>query len=283
MEVVPYILPDELLRESSGSVDFTKVYPSDSVTTEEKLLRLCREVSDTVDMICGKQVYNQSQRYVLRASETTESSITSQREKAGIDIYGNLFFIASYRPIFGVTGFGYGTIPTALDDLSEVGLSYVSTEGRIITAHGQYERFREYDLRVQVSYVNGFPNTLLDSDAAATATTITLGDATGLYAGGELEIMDDPAEGVLVSSVAGNVVTLTAPLEYDHAEGVRVTGIPRDVYRACVFLAWDTVQTHAREGLAISRLGLMGGDEITHPVNMYKLACERLQPYILTP
>lgn len=281
---VPYILPAELIAESEAGVDWTKVYPKVGFTTEQKIMKVCREVTDTIDKICNGYAYNNTKRYMLGASEDTEIAYTDERVQAMIDTRGQLLFIATFRPITSVTAFRYSSVTVqALNSMQTVDPTLVTFEGRDIKSAGLYEIYRGGSLRVAVTYVNGFPNTLLTNAATAAAATVTVDDIMGVRVGDNLEVMDDPAEGIIVNSIAGNVITLSSPLVAAHAAGVRITAIPRDITRAAVLLAWDIAQSHAREALAIAKLGLMGGDSIRQPTNFYKDATERLQPYILTP
>ena len=285
MATVPYIMPSELLAESAGAIDFTTLYPTSPLSMEQKLAKLCREVSDTIDDICGKYVYSARKKYTLRASEDTESAISTERMQAMLNSRGELLFIANYRPIITVTSFLWAPVTVPVISMEPVDLELVSVEGRDIIATGMWEVFRYSDLRITVTYVNGFPNTLLSSNVAGGADTLVVDDITGFRVGDDVEIMDDLGEGLTVSAIDTTTRTLTfnETLVGPHAAGVRITEIPRSVHRAAIYLAWDVAQSHARQGLAIAKLGLMGGEEIERPINFKKEAMDRLQPYILTP
>lgn len=281
---VPYILPYELINESEGGVNWDKVYPRVGLTTEQKIMKVCREVTDTIDKICGGYAYNMTKKYMLGASEDTEVAYTDERMQAMIDTRGQLLFIATFRPIISVTAMRYSPVTVqALADMQTIDTDLVTFEGRDIKSTGLYSIYGGQPLKVAVTYINGFANTQLTSPVIASATTMTVDNVVGIAEGDTLEIMDDPAEGPTVLSIAGHVLTLSAGLAAAHAAGIRITAIPRDITRAAVYLAWDIAQAHAREAMAIAKLGLMGGDEIKGPTNFYKLAEDRLSPYILTP
>jgi hypothetical protein len=65
--------------------------------------------------------------------------------------------------------------------------------------------------------------TTLTADALAGDTTITVASTTGIGAGNTLVVGSPGGETVTVLSIAGNVITLTAPLQGNHAEGELVT------------------------------------------------------------
>jgi len=285
MSSVPYILPAELLAESGG-VDFSGLYPESQLSPDQKLVKLCREVTDLVDDICGKYVYTSRKKYVLRATEDTESSITTDRDQVMVDKLGQLVFISNYRPVRSVTQMTYNPV-AAPTQVNIIPIDYVYIDGRDIIVTGMWEYMRSQAMRITATYVNGFPNTLLTNPVSSGASTAVVDDVTGFLVGDVVEVMDDLAEGMTVTAVNAGTKTLTFAEQFagNHAAGIRVTEIPRTVWRAAVWLCWDIAQSHTRQTLTIASLDLMGGDQIERPVNYFKRAVNLLQEhgYILTP
>lgn len=286
MSVVPYILPKELLAESAG-VDFSSLYPESMLTPEQKLMKVCREVTETLDDICGKYVYTSRKKYVLRSTEDTEADVTSERNQCVINHLGQLVFICNYRPVRSVTSVKWGAVTVAPQDMSVAPAGNVFIDGRDVVVTGMWESVRYIPVRVAVTYVNGFPNTVLTADAAAGQKLAVVDDLTGFMVGDVVEVMDDLAEGMTITAINVGTKTLTFAENFvgTHLTGVRLTEIPRTVHRAAMWLAWDIAQSHNRQAMSIAHMDLMGGQQIMHPVNYFKRAVDLLQDhgYILTP
>jgi hypothetical protein len=114
---------------------------------------------------------------------------------------------------------------------------------------------------VQVTYVNGFPNTTLAVTVAAAATSITLSSVLGIYPGTALTVYDVTGGGteqVTVAStyVAGSTtVPLTAPLLYGHAAGVSVSNLPPAVKEAAVLMTTVFIQTRGVDAIVLNDAG----------------------------
>lgn len=96
---------------------------------------------------------------------------------------------------------------------------------------------QELQVTAQYSYINGYPNTILNGAVAVSANSITVDDATGILVGTILTIYEgSKTEKITVLSFIGNVLTLTKPLIFAHADKIAVSAIPADVKQACILL-----------------------------------------------
>lgn len=119
-------------------------------------------------------------------------------------------------------------------------------------------RMKDIPIILQYTYVNGYPNTLLNLGASSGATTITVSNATGMV-NQTLTIYDnDLTEEVVISSVAGSVVTLTAPLIFDHAAGVAVSALPASVKQAAIILTAYLIQERGALNISMGEQTLSG-------------------------
>lgn len=308
----PYITPRELRNAPTGNawLETFGITGNSQPSQDYNLMNLCQLASDLADNICNKLVFNPTQKdYMLRASLDTETANTRDRDRALVDEYGNLVFSCTFRPIISVTSMTYipvpgngqlGGTPTVIDprnifydgrDVNAVGF-YM---GGIAPAwgswgYGIWGGFSQVPLRVSVEYVNGFANTLTTADVAATDTTLTVTDPTGITPGQELTIYDLPLEHVLVDfsyDGTSSTIPLINPLQYDHTSGVRVSAMGSDLQQACVYLCMDIVQSRAQQGITAARQlpGMSGAGRAIPPgmTDFYYKAEMLLDRYILTP
>jgi hypothetical protein len=132
-------------------------------------------------------------------------------------------------------------------------------------------------MRVQYSYLNGWPNTLLTSAIAAGVTTLPVADATGMVAGSKLTVYDQgntevvsvAASWVPVQGAAS--VTLQAATQFAHSPVLRpvvgqaqpydiaVSALPEDVRQATLLVVKSIVETRGASALVMGRAGRVSG------------------------
>lgn len=306
-----YITPLELRSAPTGNDWLKSLNVSGQPMEDYNLLSICQVVSDEVDNICNKLVFNPTEKdYVLRASVNTETGNTRDRDTALIDEYGNLTFIATFRPIISVTSLTVIPIP---GNGMMGGVPFVIPpnqifwQGREVSAVGYFSGavgwgwgswgwgggwsgYTEVPLRVALTYINGFPNTTLASDASAAATSLVMMDPTGILPGAELRIYDIPPERVVVASTYDGVsstIPLAYPITYAHVAGVRVSELGADLQQACIWLAMDLIQSRAQQGVTAARQlpGFSGAGKavVMGATDYYWKAEGLISKYILTP
>lgn len=120
------------------------------------------------------------------------------------------------------------------------------------------------DLFVNFSYVAGFANTVLSTNAVAASGSIQVADPTGIEPGDHIRIWDPGTEEILTvsSSYVPNPVYPPVPTTIPLAAGqplsnhiagtgpaaVSVSGVPHDMYLAVVYLMQDTLQRPGSSG-----------------------------------
>lgn len=308
----PYIYPREILAAPTGN-DWSKFLGTTDPTLQEyRLWDICKTVSDTSDQICRSKLMVQAtdnKDYVLRASINTEQAITLERERAIVDEYGNLVFLVTYRPIITVTDMTYIAAPgngMTLGAPFHVPIQDMYWEDRKISAEGNFGwgvgsyysgwgtglwgGYAAVPLRVSVTYINGFPNTMLVGDVEADDTSIEVEDATGIVAGNQLNLYDIPFEIVEVDASYDGVSTtipLAYSLSYDHTSGLRVSTLDSNHRQAMIWLVMDLMQMRSQQGVVAAR-AIPGFSGQGHAVPLgasdyYMKATEYLGRYILTP
>lgn len=152
------------------------------------------------------------------------------------------------------------------------------------------------NLRLMVSYTNGWPHTSLTATATTGAMVLNVDDVTGwvgasgfVYDGGSTEPVAVQSvsattplplpNGVGFAQTGPGTVTLTAPLAYQHTQGVVVSALPANVL-------WATILAAATQALesgitAITIQNLPGSETVGgHGIEELQMEYEMLlQPF----
>lgn len=132
-------------------------------------------------------------------------------------------------------------------------------------------RYGRNGWRVLSSYTNGWPHTSLTAVAPAGSTVLNVDDVTGwagasgfVYDGGQTEpvavqsvVAATPLplpNGVGFAQAGPGTVTLTAPLAYQHTQGVLLTALPANVLWATVLAAMTQVLASGITAITIQAL-----------------------------
>lgn len=107
---------------------------------------------------------------------------------------------------------------------------------------------------VDWTYTAGWPTTVLTVQAVAAATAVTVADPTGIIAGQLLTLANGAdLSNVIVDSVAGQVVTLTAPLTGTWPVGCGLSQVPNDVREATILVTSHLVKMRAAGGWVMDK------------------------------
>jgi hypothetical protein len=235
--------------------------------TYAELTNIIRRASALADVYCQQ---------VLGATSDSEEKWTGGG-LAGVDSNGYLWVHTDYWPVLSVSAFQYGapsaggTVWTAapLADL-------ILFRERVVypSAFAQ----RGMPLRVQYTYLNGWPNALLTTAVSAAATSLPVADATGMVAGGKLTIYDEgntelvtiAASWASVTGPAG--VALAAGTQFAHTPlyrgapppaqpyDISVSALPADVKQAVLLICKELIETRGANALVMGRTGGIGGN-----------------------
>ena len=255
--VSQYLTYAELLEQPLG-VEWRKIPPEQpntpsAVSTAEnyrQVNNLIQRASGLADLHCNQ---------VLGA--TLEEQLTDGYT-CGIDNQGYLWVHTNFWPVISVQSlqFSYPTVGGTTWQVIST-LSDIAVEGQLrdnLMYPGFFYRRGQGSLRVQYSYLNGYPNTQLSGTVASGSSTLPVLDATGMVAGKSLTVYDGGnTEAVVVSQswvpVQGAAnVALSSPTQFTHTPvplpvtapaipyDISVSGIPPEVKQAvgliCKFL-----------------------------------------------
>lgn len=297
----PYISPSEL-KAAPTALALSNLVPGGSAAQQaSELYNVLLRASDWVDLICFHGPDG-----TLAASPTVQAGWVAPKQ-------GRLALVCNFRPILAVTGVALGAGPQSLSDIGDSAAQGVSIDSPSIIALNNpapalsgisvasawpgARRWRTYAVW---SYIAGYPHMVLAAPSAAGDATLTVASSVpgqsepyGVYPGTQLTVRD-PAQnsGVevcVVSSVAGEVLTLASPLRYKHVvpavpDFVYVTALPHAVEQACISLASCLIkqrgtraaQMASQPGGATSKGALAQAGALED----YELAIDNLHPFI---
>jgi len=121
---------------------------------------------------------------------------------------------------------------------------------------------------VEVSYLNGYPHCSLTAPALAGAMSVQVNDCTGwaitnyygTFTGATGRVVDSGAQEAVhvttASVTAGpGTLTLSSPLNYNHAAGTILTTMPASVEQACIYFATAEALTRGATSTTIHSVG----------------------------
>lgn len=277
----PYITLAEFLTSPTG-VDVSSLAPGGAAPENAAVLQtLIASASGYADSLCYQ---------VLAA--TADMAVGEFR----VFRDGTIRVPVPYTPLIEVTNVALGQRAGALQNLSDLsGLWFQRKTVRIPVAGLGFAQIGGApaagsaggSMFAQVTYVNGYANTLLAADAAANATSIVVKSPLGVFAGMPLTVYDDAASAtehvtVDASYVSGSTsVPLVAPLSAAHAAGTAVSALPRAIKQAVIALTSHLIKTRGAESLSLS--GVSGGpagiDKEPADSEEYELAIDLLHPF----
>lgn len=269
---VPYITIDELKR-SPIYTQLQKLVPnSTDADRDAELGRIVLRISAMINS---------------EVSQNLAATVDNEVGRVYVDYDGFIRLHCRSNPIVQVQSISIGPDPynlTPVTDLTHLILDpwrITLPQSSSQTASGNLPlgRFGNPGQRVwaEWTYINGYPVTVLASNAAAGATSITVSDPTGIIPNQTLLTIEDGKwlEKIAPTAVTGNVLTV-APLLYAHQAGMGVSALPDDIKEAALILV---SRLHDTWSLSMQSITNMGAKM---PGAALKKMCdpkEILQPY----
>lgn len=261
---------------------------------------------DIDDLIVGGTVDQQHQAIttaIERASSMVDgyclqvlaatSDVVQNRYR--VTRWGTVVVPLPFKPVLEVSAVSVGYSPSTMAALSSLADVVVGAHGTIevpLSGAAVSGPFNSSSTNsrplVRVTYVNGWPNTLLAADTLAGATSITVTSGLGIYPGTDLTIYDvatgTGTEHVTVdaSYVTGSVtVPLTAALASAHTAGVSVSNLPPRVKEAAILLTTHLIQVRGSDAIVLDSMAapmIMSAQRKAAASNL-ELAQSMLAPY----
>lgn len=260
---VPYVTADEVLYSATASsIDFSNLVENGSAAVQRRALQ---------ELIVRASV--KADNFIYGALGTLTATVNTENGRYRANRLGQFVIHPYYWPILEVRDFsvGYGpgqglqSVTVSNDNCSIERFQFIMTNSNFLgTTPVQFNTLGNYAMGgseqfVEYTYVNGFANTFMSSEANAGDTTISVQSAIGIYPGLTLTIWDGMNdETVTVASTyttGSTTVTLAAPLTYSHGSGCNVSNLPATVKQAVIHLVVAMVKQRGQGGLVLNELG----------------------------
>jgi hypothetical protein len=246
----PYISPEDYMNAPTAVAVSNLVPGGTKEAQEAALAAVIMRASDLADTIAFHKADG-----TFAASPSTDAGWVTPREN------GSLALICNFVPVIQVDALALGTGPNSgMANVGPQGAENISIDGPIISL--QSPCYGNFGPRTMLgtptvggkvyavwSYVSGYPHSFLAEEAEVEAEALKVGPSNpggtemyGVYPGTQLTIHDGAStEVVVVSSVEGLTLNLSAPTLYAHAVPalpgtVRVSSIPWQVEQAVISL-----------------------------------------------
>jgi len=259
----PYVTLDEVkFSPTASAIDFTNLIENGSQQVQDRALyELIIRASAKADNYCMGPYGS------LNATVNTENGRYLPNRRGEIIIhpyFSPLLEVVSFEAGWG-PGQGMSNIPLNTSNCSIERNQFIITPqgplglqfGGLGIAGGWWSYNSEF--YCQYTYVNGWANSFTTTTTAAGATSVTVGDATGIYAGQNLTIWDGMNdEYVQVANTYDNtslVIPLAAPLKYRHGSGVNISALPATVKQAVIHLVVALIKQRGDGGLVLNEIG----------------------------
>jgi hypothetical protein len=250
----PYLTVAEFMAAPTA-LSLTDLIPDGTAAQQEQVLVDCiQRASSWIDDLCG---------------QVLASTLDFDRGYYRVNRYGVVKVPLRYKPVLEIRTISVGTQVsnlTLLPDYSNVSIMlYGMVEIPVCgsfrsTTQPYYAGAVSVGDRVlvDVTYVNGWPNTTTSTQNLAGASFLTVDLPSGIYPGTQLNIYDNiSTEQVTVSSLyvqGSSVVPLTTPLQNYHDAGVSVSNIPTRIKQACVLLTVALIQSRGDDAIILDSM-----------------------------
>ena len=178
-----------------------------------------------------------------------------------IDRRGFVRVPLKYNPVLEVSAVSVGLRASqmvALTDLSDVELYEYSVEVPVLPAQlpSGYGGYNVGDkLITNITYVNGWVNTLVSGSTGSGSSTLPVTSTLGIYPGTSFTVYDGINTEPLVASssyVPGtSPIALAGVTQFAHNQGVSVSNLPPGAKAATVLLAATLIQTRGNDALVL--------------------------------
>lgn len=142
------------------------------------------------------------------------------------------------------------------------------------------------EVAATMTYIAGYPNTLLAAAAAQGASTILVNDTLGMQVGLQLRIADPgKTENITITAIdpLTGTLTLAKPLAAAHDLGTSCSALPAAIKQAVILLACVLIKIRATQAIVLQSIaGNLNQRDIADPTagQAYKQAELLLNPFV---
>jgi hypothetical protein len=277
----PYLTKDEY-KQAPTSVDVDDFVGGGSMALNDvELENVLARASSWIDSHCNQ---------VLAATVDTETF----RGRASRD--GFLRIHPRYSPVVTVVSASFGSNPQAMQTL-DVSTAWIEDSSVVFPLTltnasflGPIQFSRIYqplaEQFIEITYVNGYANSLISSTANIADTQISVSDMVGFVPNLKVTIFDGVSTEIVtvastfVPNSGPGTVTLAAPLMNAHAVGVSVSAMPPAIKQACIYVTNVILKSRGNSALVMNTLTasqVIGNNPAV--ANDFMLAVDLLRPF----
>jgi hypothetical protein len=231
---------------------------------------------------------------------TLQATVNTETKECNTTRDGRLVVHPDNVPIINLQNVGFKTSPNlgfTQQDMNSVqvyenwfAIYYLQTGFFAPSLAVQYPEFGYYNpfqkqmlsdlpIIVQYTYTNGYANAVLLNDGIGGSTTIKVDNPTGFVPGTQFTLYDMYEEICTVQSVNGNEITLTAPLGFNHLQGINASSLPADIKQATILLASVLIRERGAVALTMNGTTVQGVNSNFVKYDDVTIAKELLKPY----
>lgn len=247
---VPYLTTDEYINDPDA-VDWSNLVPGGTLTQNtDALFQKILEASSWMDSFC---------HYALGATVDIEV----QRCRVRVD--GTVQFATRGFPIQEIESIKIGRIPSQMVAINAANYPDIYAEENLIVipaivSTSATSSFGPGDrVYVQVTYVNGFPNTITRVASLVNDTNLLVKSSLAIYPGTSLTIFDLAKTEVITvapSYVGGlgssTTIPLTSGLVYAHGVGVAASGLTANAKKAAKLATSAFIRTRGNGAMQMN-------------------------------
>ena len=248
---------------------------------DQELSNVIARASSWIDSHCGQ---------VLASTEDTEAL------RATVDRRGFLKIHPRYWPITQVVSLSYGPLPNLMASV-DVSTLWIEQETIVFPIQGFSSAFlgpiqftgnysTTQEQFVEVTYINGYPNTVLSASVTASVSSLPVTDLTGFSPGQRFSIFDGSNTEIVrvalshVPAEGAGSLTLHAPTVYSHLTGVNASAMPPAIKQAAIYVTSALLKARGNAALVMQSISPQTF-QTTNPSALadYDAAVNILRPY----
>lgn len=255
-----YITPAELVNAATG-IDWLSlpVAAASSAQRLQEQTNIIRRASAWVDAYCQQQL---DARIIVSPPRAIGGDRVGWRDSGFYALLDGFPLVSVSLVEWSVDGVTFNTIAPPYTVLLTGQQSVTILPGGTIQLTGSGYGWGPGWLRI--TYVAGFANALLTSNASASAVTLAVDERAGFTPGQKVTIYD-VVTGTTIQedvTVSSSYVAATGPgnltvsaCVYAHLAGTRVSAIPDDIRQATILASTAYARTRGRTSISVNQAG----------------------------
>jgi hypothetical protein len=255
LSFTPYLTIAEYKQAPTGVDVDDLVGGGTTAVNDVELANTIERASSWIDAYCNQ---------VLSATLDTDSF------RARVSRDGMLKIHPRFNPITEVVSVSVGSQPNYMVSLDPT-TAWIEPQSVIFPMNGLAGFFsapiqfspsfsNSRELFVSLTYVNGYANTLLASNASVTASTLSVTNRTGFVPNQQFQVYDGAYNELLtVASTftpaqGAGTIPLATPTAYAHTAGVSVSALPPAIKLAAIYMTNVLLKSRGNASVVMSGL-----------------------------